>query len=103
VPADGPLGIVLGTNDPSYLLYGPKLGRRLVRLPTQGAVRSAGERGLRWVLVSPDAGPIPVGGWHVQKASGGWQFLTRPSDTQPVSATVGQGCRPADVRHLATS
>jgi 4-amino-4-deoxy-L-arabinose transferase-like glycosyltransferase len=103
VPADGPLGVVLGTNDPSYLLYGPKLGRRLVRLPTHGAVRSADAKGLRWVLVSPDAGSIPVGSWHVQKASGGWQFLTRPSVAQPVSAKVDEGCRPAGLRHLAAS
>ena len=78
VPPDAELGVVLGSNDPSYLLYGPALRRRLVALPAPSAVREATARGIRWIAVSPDGGAVvPAPGWRVQVVRGGWQLHTR--------------------------
>lgn len=99
VPASAALGVALGTNDPEYLLYDPELRRRLITLRPQDAVREATARGLRWIAVSPFAGPVPAGRWHVENVAGGWRLLTRPTETQPVKATaLGDDCRPAPAR-----
>ena len=89
VPADGRLGVVFGTNDPSYPFYGPGLRRRLVMLPARDAVREATLAGLRWVVVSPSAGAVPsVPGWRVQTVRGGWQLLTRSATADLVAYTT---------------
>ena len=78
VPPDAELGVVISSNDPSYLLYGPRLERRLVRLPLRGATRAAAAQGIRWIAVSPQAGGLAAGpGWRAQTALGGWQLLSR--------------------------
>jgi 4-amino-4-deoxy-L-arabinose transferase-like glycosyltransferase len=79
VPRDAKLGVVLGTNDPSYLFYGLSLGRHLVELPAGGAERLAEAQGVRWIAVSPDADrPVRPTRWRVQTVRGGWQLLTSP-------------------------
>ena len=104
VPADARLGVVLDPNDASYLLYGPKLDRRLVRLPIRGAARAAAARRLQWVLARSDARSASVPGWRVQQTRDGWQLLTRSSGSQPVSAAgLDELCRPPRLRHLASS
>ena len=78
VPRDAELGVVLGTNDPSYLLYGPSLRRRLVELSAPNAVREATARGIRWIAVSSDVDTVmPAPGWRVRVVRGGWRLLTR--------------------------
>jgi 4-amino-4-deoxy-L-arabinose transferase-like glycosyltransferase len=76
VPANATVGVVLGSNDPAYLLYGPTLRRRLVELPSRTAFRDAAERHLRWLVVSADAGPVaPRAGWRSHPMRGGWQVF----------------------------
>jgi 4-amino-4-deoxy-L-arabinose transferase-like glycosyltransferase len=86
LPADATIGAVLDPNAPEYLLYGPKLGRRLVELH-----RHAISPRLRWIVVSPDAKAYPAHGWQVEEAPGGWRVLSRDGTPQVVSS-VDDGC-----------
>jgi hypothetical protein len=75
VPADARLGVVLGTNDPAYLLYGPTLKRRLVPLPPRTAVRDATNRRLRWVVIH-GSDTLTQPGWCRERLSGDWELLS---------------------------
>jgi hypothetical protein len=91
VPADARLGIVLGSNDPVYLLYGPRLERRLVRIPPRGVVREAVERNLRWVVVHGSGTAIRQG-WCRERLSPEWELLVRRgARSDPDSALVAEG------------
>ena len=98
VPADARLGVVLGPNDPSYLLFGPTLRRRLVALSAPGAVRRATAQGIRWIAVSPDAGALAsTAGWRVRVVRGGWQLLTRRlAPPATVTANLARSGRPSE-------
>ena len=91
IPADARLGIVLGSNDPVDLLYGPRLERRLVRLPPRGVVREAVERHLRWVVVHGSGTAIRQG-WCRERLSPEWELLVRRGvRSDPNSALVAEG------------
>jgi 4-amino-4-deoxy-L-arabinose transferase-like glycosyltransferase len=85
VPPNARLGVVLGNNDPSYPLYGPRLQRRLVTLPPSDPLRASSAQGLRWVVVGPDQGLLAGGkAWHAQRLQGRWQLLTRGAPGIPI-------------------
>lgn len=103
VPENAALGVVLGNNDPEYLLYGPGLRRRLVNLPAHDATHVADAHGLRWIVVSPSAGVVRLAPqWHAQALRGRWQLLRKHLGSQSLAtAPVEAGCRPVPVRRLA--
>jgi Dolichyl-phosphate-mannose-protein mannosyltransferase len=78
VPARGPLGIVVDEHDADYVLYGPRLQRRLVPLPADGTLTAAERAGLRWVYVGR-AGRVPqtAPGWRVERLSDAGTLLSR--------------------------
>ena len=98
VPPDAELGVVLGSNDPSYPLYGPTLQRRLVELSAPSAVREATAQGIRWIVVSPDgAAVVHAAGWRVRVVRGGWQLLTsRLAPRVAVTVNLAQSRRPSE-------
>jgi hypothetical protein len=77
VPADASLGVVFGSNDPTYPLYGPRLNRRLIVLHGATPLQDAARRGLRWVVVA-DASRLDVpDGWNGEPLRNGWLLLGR--------------------------
>lgn len=57
LPARACVGAAVGSDDPSYLIYGPSLGRRVVYLPRDDAPEAALRAGLRYVVIDTD-GPL---------------------------------------------
>jgi glycosyl transferase family 87 len=90
VPADACVGAVLGGDEPAYLLWGPKLHRRVVFLPSLDAVVQAFRSGPRYVVVStganaPIAKAFEEAHWRIQPLGSYWQLAVAPStDRAPV-------------------
>jgi hypothetical protein len=83
VPDDACVGAVLDPDEPSYLLWGPRLRRRVVFLPSLDALGTARRSGLRYVVVStganaPVAHSFSAAGWHVQPLGSYWQLAVAP-------------------------
>lgn len=86
VPDDACVGVILGDSEPSFLLFGPHLERRIVYLPVgAAAVERAQERGLTHVLVStqpqPEAlalGALQNAGWQAEALAGPWYLAWDP-------------------------
>jgi hypothetical protein len=83
VPHDACVGAVLDPDEPSYLLWGPRLRRRVVFLPSLDALGTARRSGLRYVVVStganaPVAHTFSAAGWHVQPLGSYWQLAAAP-------------------------
>jgi hypothetical protein len=83
VPAHACVGALLGSFDPSYLLFEPRLDHRVVYLPARGddPVSSALRRGLFYVVVNPSQEPGAVekfaqAGWKVQSLGGYWALAS---------------------------
>jgi hypothetical protein len=84
VPDDACIGAILGDSEPSFLLFGPQLQRRVVYLPVgAGAVQPANKRGLLRVLVStaPQGEAEAVGafqnaGWRAEALGGPWYLVS---------------------------
>jgi glycosyl transferase family 87 len=82
VPARACVGAALGADDPSYLLYGPRLSRRVVYLPRRRAVAAAEGHELSTVVI----GHVPhvraafrTARWTLAPLGGGyWTLATRP-------------------------
>jgi hypothetical protein len=90
VPEDACLGAVLDVWEPSYLLYGPDLKRRVVYLPPGDALATAYRKGLFRVIVTTGdhASVIDAfsgSGWKVQSLGGFWMLATEPG-------VEGRGC-----------
>ena len=104
VPPDARVGVVLETNDPAYLLYGPDLKRRLVPLLARQTLRQAAKRRLQWVVVHAVRSVVLRPGWCDERLSPEWQLLTyrrgiptaRPDpglvDAAPRTRTLIGGC-----------
>jgi 4-amino-4-deoxy-L-arabinose transferase-like glycosyltransferase len=98
LPEDARVGVVLGNNDPTYLLYGPQLGRRLIPLAGRDVVAQANRRGLRWVVVHA-TGPATTGrGWCSEQLSPGWQLLVAGHDAKSRQRRSLLGSRSATAR-----
>jgi hypothetical protein len=84
VPDNACIGAILGDSEPSFLLFGPRLKRRVVYLPFgAAAVQRAKEKGLLRVLVStaPQAEADAVGafqniGWRAEALGGPWYLVS---------------------------
>ena len=76
VPSDERLGYALRYNDWVYPFYGPRLERRLVKLPRRGFLAEADRVGVDAVLVSGRSKAPPAWRAHVFPASS-WTLLLR--------------------------
>ena len=85
VPGRACVGAVVDGNEPSYLLWGPRLTRRVVYLPASDAYNDALRHGLFYVVIS-DASDAPVAdqfaqqGWKVRELANAqyWLLVTAP-------------------------
>ena len=69
--------------EPAYLLWGPKLRRRVVFLPSLDALGGAARNGLRYVVVStgvnaPVAQQFARVGWQIRPLGSYWQLAVAP-------------------------
>jgi hypothetical protein len=83
VPSDACVGAVLDPDEPAYLLWGRKLRRRVVFLPSLDALRTAVRNDLGYVVVSTGVN-APVGklfaqaGWRIRPLGSYWQLAVAP-------------------------
>jgi hypothetical protein len=88
VPARACVGAVLGTNEPSYLLFGPRLQHRVDFLSVYGAAATAQRAGLTYVVVSNadstrwvaegDPGSFKSVGWRIRPLGDFWFLASTP-------------------------
>ena len=77
VPSDERLGYALRYNDWVYPWYGPRLDRRLVKLPRRDFIEEAERAGLDSVLVSGVVKATPPEWEALTFPAGGWTLLLR--------------------------
>ncbi|MGH3131888.1 MAG: hypothetical protein ACRDNX_13820, partial [Gaiellaceae bacterium] len=77
IPDDAAVGYRLGPDAWVYPLYGPTLGRRLVRLPERNPLDAARREGLDWVVVDREhrTGAPGWKAWAMRES--GWTLLER--------------------------
>jgi len=83
VPPRACVGAVLGPNEPSYLLYGPRREHRVVYLSVDDAVLPALRSGLFYVVISTGedswvAGRFRAVGWTVRPIGTYWLLASDP-------------------------
>jgi hypothetical protein len=83
VPRRACVGAVLGSNEPAYLLSGPKLEHRVVYLPVNDAIVRAYKNLLSYVVIStgPDkwaARQFRRQGWTIRSLGGYWLLAVAP-------------------------
>jgi hypothetical protein len=84
VPPRAAVGAVLSDGDPSFLLGGTDLRRRVVYLPRSGALAAARASNLRYVVIAdqprerPAARPFAAAGWRVRALAGYWLLAIAP-------------------------
>ena len=83
VPARACVGAVLGTNEPSFLLFGRDLTRQVFYLPAAAAFAQAIARGVSYVVISvsgdaPVAGQFRTAGWSIHPLGSYWLLATAP-------------------------
>jgi Dolichyl-phosphate-mannose-protein mannosyltransferase len=81
LPARARVGVLLGTDDWDYPLYGPRLARTLVPLPDRQPLREARRLGLRWVVLSALRTSVI--------SDVGWNAVAFPSASWTVLSTTG--------------
>jgi hypothetical protein len=90
VPAGACVGAAVGADDPSFLLFGDSLQRRLTFLPLRSAWSAATAAGLRFVVVAPGsvAAAFAKHGWAVRPlAAESWSLAVQPLRAAATSAT----------------
>lgn len=90
MPAQACVGAVVGPDEPSYILWGPHLGRHVTFLPAASAVEAAAARALPYVVVSVGSAPSAAGalagaGWTLEPLGTYWLLAVAP-------AGRGAGC-----------
>ena len=81
IPTRARVGYSIGEDDWDYPLYGPRLERTLVRLPSGSELTAARRARLRWVIVSDDRiATQPHDGWKVTKLGGSGIDLLQPAN-----------------------
>jgi hypothetical protein len=83
VPPRAYIGDVAGPDDPSYLLWGRNLSRRIYYLPAVGAVDPALLHGVFYVVINldsnaPTAGQFRQDGWKVIPLGRYWLLARAP-------------------------
>ena len=84
VPAHAEVGALLSEGDPSYLLGGPELGRRVTYLPLAGAQPEAARLRLRYVVIIDQppqqavAAKFKAAGWSIHDLVGYWLLALAP-------------------------
>jgi len=87
LPKNACVGVAVGSDDPSYLVYGPALSHHVVYLPLERTPDAAGRAALRYVVVDTSTVPataLAAAGWDVRPLSGRfkrrpfWSLATRP-------------------------
>jgi len=83
VPARACVGAVLGPDEPSYLLYGPRFEHHVVFLSVDDAVLPALRQGLFYVVISTGndswvAGRFRSAGWTVRPLGSYWLLASEP-------------------------
>jgi hypothetical protein len=83
VPARACVGAVLDPDEPAYLLWGPKLRRRVFFLPSLAALQSAYADGLEYVVVStgvnaPVSSQFEAAGWRLRPLGTYWTLGIAP-------------------------
>jgi hypothetical protein len=83
VPDDACVGAVVDNYEPSFLLFGPDLGRRVVYLTTEGPYERAIRNGLWHVVVTTGvnrhvADRFAEAGWRVQPIGDYWLLASAP-------------------------
>ncbi len=80
VPSRACVGALLQPNEPSYLLYGPKLAHHVVYLPVDNALPAALANGLYYVVISqvlgrPAARVFTDAGWKAKELGRYWLLV----------------------------
>jgi hypothetical protein len=84
VPGRACLGVVVEPDQPSYLLYGPRLSHRVEYLPTTDALIWAYRHRLSYAVVTtyPDLAPtakqFTAGGWRLEQLGNYWLLAVAP-------------------------
>jgi hypothetical protein len=83
VPRHACVGAVLDPDEPSYPLWGPSLGHRVLFLPSLSALQAAYERNLSYVVIStgmnaPVADQFAEAGWKLDSLEGYWILAVAP-------------------------
>jgi hypothetical protein len=82
VPERACVGAVLDVWEPSYLLFGPELRRKVVYLPPADAEGAASRKGVGHVVIGrvhePLAESFRAAGWAVRDLGGFWLLASRP-------------------------
>ncbi len=83
VPAKACVGALLQPNEPSYLLYGPKLAHHVVYLPVDDALPAVLANGLYYVVISrvlgrPAATVFTDAGWRLNELGRYWLLVVAP-------------------------
>jgi hypothetical protein len=82
------IGAVLGPEDPSFMLFGAGLRRKVVYLPRMNSLAEAKRRGLDFVLFGRVRQPVvevaSATDWRLSQLPGGWLLATKP----PASSTT---------------
>jgi hypothetical protein len=84
VAAHACVGVVLGPNEPTYLLYGPKLDHRVLYLPPGDPLDAAREHVLGYVVfsnnvASPSAEQFGSAGWQIRPLGPFWSLASVPN------------------------
>ena len=84
VPPHACVGAVLGPDEPSYLLYGPRFDHPIDYLPSVGALAAANRKVLFYVVVSggvdrPAAAEFSNAGWKIESLSDYWLLAVSPA------------------------
>jgi Glycosyltransferase family 87 len=83
VPPRACVGAIVGGDEPSYVLWGPKLRHTVYYLPSLGALPQAYRYGLFYVVISvaanaPSADEFKAAGWGIRPLAGYWLLATAP-------------------------
>ncbi len=85
------IGAVLGPEDPSFMLFGADLRRKVVYLPRLNSLAEAQRRGLDSVLFGrvrrPPLEVASATGWRLSHLPGVWLLATRPPGSSTASYT----------------
>jgi hypothetical protein len=84
VPPRACVGAILGTNEPSYLLFGPHFEHHVFYLSVNDPLRPAYRQGLFYVVITTGtnasaADTFKAAGWRIQPLAGYWQLASDPN------------------------